>query len=122
MLEAALWERRARRLAALLEAERALLGRADIAGLARLAPRRERLAALVARPPARPGPDAPALLARIRAAAATNLALIGALRAGLARAAAVIAATADAEPGLYLPGGRVPAPAAAPGPRTDRRA
>lgn len=119
----AVFRRRAAALTGLLEAERALIRAGDVAGLAALGPRRDKLvAALEAAEPV-PGPESEVALEALRRAAARNMRLLEAFRDGLARAGeeARRVAGAGRSIGLYGPtGGRLAEPAAAP--QRDRRA
>lgn len=113
---------RAKRLLALLEEEGRLIAAGRIADLATRAARRAQEVETLAAEGLPDEPGAADLLARLRAAAARNLRLLEAYRAGLRAAAADIAEAAAAARaiGLYgADGGRLPDPA--PPARSDRR-
>lgn len=114
--------RRARRLLELLEEESRLLSAGRIADVAAQTARRAQEVETLAAEGLPEEPGTADLLGRLRAAAARNLRLLEAYRAGLRAAAADIAEAAAAARaiGLYgADGGRLPDPA--PPARSDRR-
>jgi hypothetical protein len=118
------WCRGAEALIALLEEERGLIRAGRLAELGRLAARRDRLVARLAGAREAPqGPEAEALVARLRAAAARNLRLLDAAREGFAAAGRLIAGlrARDGAIGLYSEkGARLDPPGVAG--HADRRA
>lgn len=86
MLDGLQWKRRARRVIALMEAERRLLRAASIEDLRMLAERRERLVRDLTATPMQDEPEARQLLNTIRQSAVRNQRLLAAFQDGLQRA------------------------------------